>query len=316
MAAVGWHPDVLRGLNDDARSLAEARADPWSLAFVGALEGMEAYVAGNLDHSMELLRAAITELRATGDEGTAALFEVSFSEVAELPGAIAAATNAMAVAVEVATASGFRSATVLKAVLCWLSGRNGQVDRALTLGRDVVALAHQPFNPVIRAQALFALGVAESLAGDHESAGDHLGEALAIHVQVGMVREAAMDHRHLGDVYRCQGDPELAVQHGRRAVELAVSVGLPWTVMLTARTLARSLVAAGRPAEAVQLIAIAGGVTGTFGYAPTPDEQDLIDEVTMAAGQALGDEASQQLMAAAAAISFEHVVELLDPLDA
>ena len=206
---------------------------------------MAAYVAGELDRVDGVLRTAIAALRAAGDGGTAALFEVSFSEVAELTGDIGDATEAMAVAVEMGTAGGFRSATVLKAVLCWLCGRNGEVDRALALGREVVALAHQPFNPVIRAQALFALGVAETLAGDHEAAGDHLREALAIHEQVGMVREAAMDHRHLGDLYASQGDAALAVEHGRRAVELAVTVGLPWTVMLTARTLARSLARAG-----------------------------------------------------------------------
>jgi tetratricopeptide (TPR) repeat protein len=312
LAAVGWHPDVLRGLNDEAGRLASSLADPWAVAFVAALDGMEAYVAGELDRSMDILRAAITALRAAGDEGTAALFEVSFSEVAELTGAMGAATDAMTVAVEVGTAGGFRSAIVLKAVLCWLAGRNGQVDRALALGQEVVALAHQPFNPVIRAQALFALGVAESLAGDHEAAGDHLREALAIHEQVGMVREAAMDHRHLGDVYRSQGDPARAVEHGRRALEMAVTVGLPWTVMLTARTLARSLVAAGRAGEACQLIAVAGGVTDTFGYAPTPDEQELIDEVTLAARHALGDVRTEQLMAAAASTSFEHVADVLD----
>ena len=93
---------------------------------------------------------------------TAALFEIEYSEVAELRGDIAGATSAMAAALEVNTENGFMSATVLRAVLCWLTGRNNENERSLSLGQEVVALAHQPFNPVIRAQALFALGAAET----------------------------------------------------------------------------------------------------------------------------------------------------------
>ena len=81
--------------------------------------------------------------------------------------------------------AGFRSSTILRAVLCWLTGRNGEIERSLELGREAVALAHQPFNPIIRAQALFALGVAETLADLPDAAGEHLGEALSIHQAVG-----------------------------------------------------------------------------------------------------------------------------------
>src|SRR6185369_12347615 len=197
-AAVGSLPDQLRAMNDEAAMLAERARDPWHLAFVGALRGMQEYVAGDLAGSMATLRAAIDTFRRLGDEATAGLFEISFSEVAELRGEIGEATTAMARALAVDTECGFRSSTVLRAVLCWLAGRNGETERALELGQEVVALAHQPFNPVIRAQALFALGVAETLAGLTDPAAEHLGEALHIHEQVGMVREAAMDHRHIG----------------------------------------------------------------------------------------------------------------------
>ena len=155
----------------------------------------------------------------------AALFEVSFSEVAELRGDIADATSAMAAALDVGSECGFRSSTVLRAVLCWLTGRNGETERALDLGREVVALAHQPFNPVIRAQALFALGAAETRADLPEAASEHLGEALTIHQQVGMKRETAMDHRHLGILRHRLGDSAGAIAHLVRAVELAVEVG-------------------------------------------------------------------------------------------
>ncbi len=219
------------------------------------------------------------------DEGTAALFEISFSEVAELWGDIAGAASAMATALALENAAGFRSATVLRAVLCWLMGRNGEIERSLDLGREVVALAHQPFNPVIRAQALFALGVAETLAGEIEPAAEHLGEALVIHQQVGMVRETAMDHRHLGHLRHLLGDVDGAIGHHRRAIELAVEVGLPWTVMLAARSMAEVIVERD-PALACQLLGSTETVSEIFGYLPTADERRLIDDTLVRGHQA------------------------------
>ncbi len=211
LGAVGSLPEILRSLNDEARGLAGSLASPWHLAFVDALDGLAAYVAGDLETSMATLRGAIDAFRALNDDNSAALFEISFSEVAELRGDIAGATTAMASALEIESAAGFLSSTVLRAVLCWLTGRNGEIDRSLDLGHEVVALAHQPFNPVIRAQALFALGVAETLADQLEPAATHLGEALDIHQRVGMRRETAMDHRHLGILSHLRGDRREAI---------------------------------------------------------------------------------------------------------
>ena len=164
LGAVGSLPEILRSLNEEARTLAESSGNAWHVAMVTALDGLADYVAGELDVSMTTLRRSIDSFRAVNDDTSAALFEISFSEVAELRGDIPGATAAMASALDVETAAGFLSSTVLRAVLCWLTGRNGEIERSLELGREVVALAHQPFNPVIRAQALFALGVAETLA--------------------------------------------------------------------------------------------------------------------------------------------------------
>ena len=57
-----------------------------------------------------------------------------------------------------------------------------------------------------------------------------------------MKRENAIDHRHLGILRHRLGDPAEAVTHLVRALALAVDVGLPWTVMLVARSMARVLV--------------------------------------------------------------------------
>ena len=80
-----------------------------------------------------------------------------------------------------------------------------------------------------------------------------------------------MDHRHLGDLLLLRDDVATAVDHHRRAVVLAMQVGLPWTVMLAARSLACSLVVA-QPAPAVRLVGLVNAIGTMFHYFPTPDE--------------------------------------------
>ena len=309
-AAIGSLPDVLRELNEEAEVLAESVGDPWYKAIVAALRGLTTYVGGDLPLSMNELREAIDSFRLIGDDCTAALLEVSFSEVAELRGDIAEAASAMATALDVGSACGFRSSTVLRAVLCWLTGRNGETERALDLGREVVALAHQPFNPVIRAQALFALGAAETWANLPKAAGEHLGEALVIHQQVGMKRETAMDHRHLGILRHRLGDSAEAVTHLRRAIELAVEVGLPWTVMLAVRSMARVLVGTD-PELAALLLGNTEAVSALFGYLPTPDEQELVDTTLVTATAAIGEEAVTRALAAGALVLYTDLPALV-----
>ncbi len=310
LTAVGSHPDVLRALDEEAALVAEAVGDEWHTALLGALGGLASYVAGELDRSMSELRGAIEAFRHLGDDATAALFETSFSEVAELRGDIAGATSAMAAALVVGSEAGFRSATILRAVLCWLTGRNGEIERSLELGREAVALAHQPFNPIIRAQALFALGVAETLADLPESAGDHLGEALAIHQSVGMKRETAMDHRHLGILAHRLGDRQRAIEQHRLAIELAVEVGLPWTVMLAARSMAEVLVD-DEPELACLILGNTEAVSAVFGYLPTADERRLVENTLATATGQVGAQAVARATASGAELAFTDLPAVL-----
>jgi len=277
---------------------------------VAALDGLAAYVAGDLELSMTMLRGAIDSFRALHDDNSAALFEISFSEVAELRGDIEGATAAMASALDIESKAGFLSSTVLRAVLCWLTGKNGEIERSLALGNEVVALAHQPFNPVIRAQALFALGVAETLANQLEPAATHLGEALEIHQRVGMTRETAMDHRHLGILRHLRGDRADAITHLRLAIELAVEVGLPWTVMLGARSLAQVIVD-GHPAAACQLLGSTEALSEVFGYIPTDEERQLVDSTIKAATALIGAAAVEEATAAGAQVSHTELPQLI-----
>ena len=310
LTAVGSHPDVLRALDEEAAVSAESVGDEWHAALLSALGGLASYVAGELERSMTELRGAIDAFRDLGDDATAALFETSFSEVAELRGDIAGATSAMATALAIGSEAGFRSSTILRAVLCWLTGRNGEIQRSLELGREVVALAHQPFNPIIRAQALFALGVAETLADLPDAAGEHLGEALAIHQSVGMKRETAMDHRHLGILAHQLGDRERAIEHHRHAIELAVEVGLPWTVMLAARSMAEVLVD-DNPELACRILGNTEAVSAVFGYLPTADERRLVETTLAEATEQIGAQAVARATASGAELAFTDLPALL-----
>ncbi len=310
LTAVGSHPDTLRALDEEAGLLAESIGDEWHAAMMSALGGLASYVAGELERSMTELRGAIDTFRNLGDDATAALFETSFSEVAELRGDIAAATAAMAAALAVGSEAGFRSSTILRSVLCWLTGRNGEIERSLELGREAVALAHQPFNPIIRAQALFALGVAETLADLPDEAGEHLAEALSIHQAVGMVRETAMDHRHLGILAHMLGDRDGAIEHHRRAIQLAVEVGLPWTVMLAARSMAEVLVD-DQPELACRILGNTEAVSDVFGYLPTADERHLVETTRAVATKQIGAKAVARATAAGAGIAFTELPALL-----
>jgi len=146
---------------------------------------------------------------------------------------------------------------------------------------------------VVRAHTLFGLATAELRAGLSEPATEHVSEALAIHERLGMTRETAMDHRALGEIAALAGDAEQASMHGRRAVTLALEVGLPWTVMLTVRSLAES---SHDDAEtACTLLGVAEAIGTQHGYHQTPDErrrhEQLLAECTQRAGAPLVQEA-------------------------
>jgi hypothetical protein len=156
-----------------------------------------------------------------------------------------------------------------------------------------VAAVRRPFNPVVRAHALFGLGTAELLAGLGEEATVHVAEALAIHERLGMTRETAMDHRALGEIAALAGDRDDASSHGRRAVALALQVGLPWTIMLTVRALAESC--RDDVQRACTLVGVAEAIGERHGYRHTPDEHrrhiELLTDCTHRAGGAVVDAA-------------------------
>lgn len=277
-AAIGHTPDLVVTLTGELDALAAASGDGWFAALSLGVQGLACYVSHDLLGASVRYAACIAAFEAAGDAGAAALFGISASEAAEFVGDLSGAIAAVEPAFSLGSAVGFRSSTILGSVLCWLASRNGETDRALQLGADALSAVRRPFNPVIRAQALFALGAAEERAGALDAADEHLSEALSIHRHVAMVRETAMDLRHLGFVHLARGDRVAATDHFSQSVRLAHGVGLPWTIMLTTRSYALALV--DDDAElATRLLGVADSIAGRFGYAATLDDQADVDHV-------------------------------------
>jgi hypothetical protein len=125
-----------------------------------------------------------------------------------------------------------------------------------------------------------------------------------------MMRETAMDHRHLGILAHMLGDRDDAIEHLRRAIELAVEVGLPWTVMLAARSMAAVLVD-DQPELACRILGNTEATSALFGYLPTPDESELVETAIAAATASIGAEAVARATAAGAVIPFTDLPALV-----
>jgi tetratricopeptide (TPR) repeat protein len=291
VAGVGAAPVAVGALVAEARS-ANEDGDVWWDVMLDAIDALATYVAGDLDAAARELVDAISRFRALGDEGTAALFEISLDEVIELSGDIAGAAAAIERAYELGRAAAFQSSTTLGPVLCGWRPRNGDTEQALAIGREVLAAAHRPFNPVARAQALFALGVAELQSNLVDDAATHLAEAFEIHARYGMKRELAMDHTRLGYVAAHRGDHPAALRHHRSAVHLAAEIGLPWTVMLTCCGLIEALSEAGEHQEACRLTGFIDAIGRRHGYPLVAAEQAQVDAVRRAARDVVGVESA------------------------
>jgi hypothetical protein len=161
---------------------------------------------------------------------------------------------------------------------------------------------------VIRAQALFALGVAESFSGLDDLARGHLDEAFKIHEQYSMKRELAMDHTYVGYLAGRGGDHPAALEHHRQALSLAEEVGLPWTVMLTSCGLAEALVEDGQGELGCRVLGMLEAISERHDYPLTPAERRQVDATRDCARHLLGAAAADEAESAGAASSILDVV--------
>ena len=89
-----------------------------------------------------------------------------------------------------------------------------------------------------------------------------------------------------------------------------MEVGLPWTVMLAARSMAEVLVDE-EPELACTLLGSTEALSVVFGYIPTPDERQLVDSTLSAATSQIGAKAVAKATAAGAEISHIELPDLL-----
>ena len=308
IAVVGLAPDTVSSLAAELRETAAGVGDRWHVALAAGLDGLAAYVQDDLVDAIASYESCIAEMQALGDAGTASLFQISASEAIEFLGQLDDAIEYMLAAYQHSTAAQFRSSSIVRSCLCWLTARNGEVERSLALGREGLAAVRRPFNPVVRAHVLFGLGTAELLAGLSEPAAEHVSEALAIHERLGMTRETAMDHRALGEIAALAGDGDRASMHGRRAVALALEVGLPWTVMLTVRALAESY--RDDVQTACTLIGVAEAIGDQHGYRHTPDERRRHDQLLTDCTQRVGAPVVEAALRRGATLGIAEIAEL------
>ena len=131
-----------------------------------------------------------------------------------------------------------------------------------------------------------------------------------IHQQVGMERETAMDHRHLGILLPQAWRLRQAIAHIVRALELAVEVGLPWTVMLAARSMARcwSIPIPSWPRSCWARPKLSAPCLVTYRL---PTNADLVDITLAAATETIGPEAVARAVAAGSQVSYTDLPALV-----
>jgi hypothetical protein len=308
IAVVGLAPDTVSALAAELRETASGLGDRWHVALADGLDGLAAYVRDDLHAAIASYERCIAEMRALGDAGTASLFQISASEAIEFLGQLDHSIEYMLAAYQHSIEGRFRSSSILRSCLCWLTARNGEVERSLAFGREALAGVRRPFNPVVRAHTLFGLATAELLAGLSEPATEHVSEALAIHERLGMTRETAMDHRALGEIAARAGDSQQATLHGRRSVTLALEAGLPWTVMLTVRSLAESYRADAQ--TACTLVGVAEAIGAEHGYHHTPDERRRHDELLTECAEQVGAAVVEEALLRGATLGVAAIGEL------
>jgi tetratricopeptide (TPR) repeat protein/transcriptional regulator with XRE-family HTH domain len=128
----------------------------------------------------------------------------------------------------------------------------GQWDVYSTMNRIALAAAERARSLPGQALAHRRLGVVYTLVGDHEDAEQHLNQAIDLFDRVGDPAQEAAALYDLARVFEIRENPQLALKHTERAVELAQSAGNdPTDVARGFNAIAWYLVELGDPEKAV-----------------------------------------------------------------
>jgi tetratricopeptide (TPR) repeat protein len=191
--------------------------------------------------------------------------------------------------------------------------RQGDLDRAVALGEESLALSRQLGSPVLVGRALTALGWAIALRGDPARAITLYDEALALARPLGLHHHIALTLIFRGDALRATGDPAGAAASYRESLAL---VGASSDLFAIAGSLeGLGLVAAsrGQPACAARLLAAGAAQSEASGIPVTIAQRESRERALADLRAALGEAAFAAAWAAGQALPVEQVIaEALD----
>jgi tetratricopeptide (TPR) repeat protein len=158
----------------------------------------------------------------------------------------------------------------------------GDLDGALGLWTESLALARDAGDPGEVAESLGCLGEAAYHLGDLEGAARCLAEASAIARQAGRTDIEAWELGGLANVARRQGDLASATALQRRALTMQTTLGDRRQIAISLQHLAQLHASAGRGEPAARLLGAATSLRELIG-APQPAPEWADTEQTVAA---------------------------------
>jgi predicted ATPase/DNA-binding SARP family transcriptional activator/tetratricopeptide (TPR) repeat protein len=254
---------------------ARRAGDPWLGALAVSQVGMAGLTVGTevRDAATALAEAAET-FRNLGDERTAILVDLRWTEAAEMNGDMAGAIEVLHRAREHEDIGRSIGSVAIASRLAWFSVRQGHAAQALAYATEVLDAANPAVHAPPRAMAHFALGAASMMTGgDRADARHHLTTALQIHEAVGSTRHLVLDHSILGYLDAQQGDHESSARHHERALALGNEIGLALPLAYAYEKCALSMVLRGDAHGAADTLARGEALRRSAGLERTEVEE-------------------------------------------
>jgi predicted ATPase/DNA-binding SARP family transcriptional activator len=207
---------------------AERAGDPWLAALAESQEGMARLTTGaDMSTAAATLARSARVFRELGDERTAVMVDLRWTEAAEMLGDLTGAFAALDRARAHADSERSIATIAIASRLAWMAVRQGHAEQALAYAAEVLEAAHPTVHAPPRAMAHFAFGSASMMRGGNRTeAREHLTTALQIHEAVGSIRHLVLDHAVLGYLDAQEGDRDRAVVHHQQAIALGNEIGL------------------------------------------------------------------------------------------
>ena len=231
--------------------------DPWLGALAESQEGMAALTSGTEGRNAAMaLAEAAQAFRNLGDERTAILVDLRWTEAAEMNGDIVGAIDVLHRARAHVDLERWIGSVAIASRLAWLSVRQGHAAQAQAYAAEVFDATNPSLHAPPCAMAHFAFGAASMMiGGDRGDARRHLTAALKIHEAVSSTRHLVLDHSILGYLDAQQGDHENSRLHHERALALGHEAGLALPLAYVYEKCALSMVLRGDALGAADMLA-------------------------------------------------------------